>query len=373
VYIDRRYRGRRRRSPAVILLFLLVLGGIGYLVTTRTNLFPNPLRPAMPSPTPTPSVLSYLAAAEDAYQAGRLAAAGEAYARVVELEPNNDDAFAWQAWLLILRGHPDQAIEKARQAVALRSSGYNLGILAMALDWNGEVEAALEAALQAVDKDPMLAETHAFLAEVYADQNNWTRSLQEAQYAVELNARSSIAQRNLGYVLERQGQFEAALSAYAAAAELTPQLGYIYIGAGNTYLALSDYEAALAQFQRAAGANPDSAPGFDALGRGALLAGDSDRAVSVLRQAVDIDPDYAPAHAHLGQVYYTRLNWEAAIESLQKSIELGVRSEQALYQLGWSYINLDDCQNAVVWLQKALEVNPASQPAQQGIRQCTGS
>jgi tetratricopeptide (TPR) repeat protein len=371
MYIDRRYRPRRRRSPWSVLIVVFLLAAGAYLLATRTRFFQNPFNPLQPTPTPTRSAVSYLAEAEDHLRAGRLRAATQAYGRAAELEPTDAEAFARQAYLLTLLGHPAEGAEMARKAIAITPTAMNLGILAMALDWSGRYDEAIKVALQAVDKDPLSAEAHAFLAEVYADKNNWERGLEEAQTAVKLNPNSAIVQRNLGYVLEHQGRYAEAIAAYEAAARLEPRLGYIYIGAGNSYLAQADYKSALVQFQKAVEANPDSPTGYDALGHGSTLAGDPDRAISMLRKAIEIDPAYGTAYAHLGHAYYTQLNWEAAIENITKAIELGVHKEQYYYELGLAHAYLKDCTDAVKWLQKALDLNPDSRPAQDGLKLCT--
>ncbi len=371
--IDRRYRGRRRRSPwpLIFLILVILVPGVHFLAT-RTRFFENPFNPLQPTPTPTRSAVSYLADAEDAYRAGLLAAAAGHYEQVVALEPENDEAFNRIAWLWILRGHPDRAIEPARRAVAINPSAWNLTILAKALDWAGDYDEAIKVALRAVDADPLLAEAHAVLAEVYADRNNWTRSLEEARQAERLNPNSAFVIRNLAYVLSTQGRYQEALETYARAAELEPNLGYIYISAGTIHLALQDYDAAIEQFQLAVQANPDIPTGYDALGHASALNGDPDRAIATLRKAIEIDPEYAPAYAHLGRVYYTLLNWESAIEYLTRAFELGFQREEYYYQLGLAYIYLEDCENGVVWLQKALELNPESRPALEGLRRCSG-
>ena len=179
-----------------------------------------------------------------------------------------------------------------------------------------------------------------------------------------------MAQRNLGYVLDNQGRHEEALDAFAEAAALTPHLGYIFLTAGNSYLALNDFEGMLAEYEKAVAANPDSAVAQDALGHASALGGDPDRATSLLRKAIELDPEYGLAYAHLGRVYYTQLNWEAAIENFMKAFELGVKKEEFFYEAGLSYAYLEDCTNAVKWLNEALALNPESAPAQQGIARC---
>src|SRR5512136_1957110 len=106
MHIDRRYRGRRRRSLWPFIPLLLVLAVSTYLLATRTRFFENPFDPLRPTPTPTRTALSYLAEAEDYYNAGQLTSALKAYERASELEPSHDEAFRQQAWLLIQLGHP---------------------------------------------------------------------------------------------------------------------------------------------------------------------------------------------------------------------------------------------------------------------------
>lgn len=371
MYIDRRYRGRRRRSPwpFIFLLALVLVPGI-YLLATRTRFFENPFDPLRPTATPTRSAVSFLAEAEDQYRAGLLAAATVNYQRVTELETENDAAWNRIAWLWILRGHPRRAVEAAQQAVELKPSADNLSMLAMALDWNSEFDEAIKVALRAVDTDPLSAVAHATLGEVYADRNNWSRALEEARQAEKLDPDSFYVIRNLGYVLSMQGRYDEALAEYARAATLAPTLSYIPIGAGNIHMALGNYEEAIAEFEKAVEINPDIPVGYDALGHASALNGDPDRAISVLRKAIELDEEYALAHAHLARVYYTQLNWEAAIENFNRAFELGLENEEFFYEAGLAYSYLDDCDNGIKWLQKAIELNPESRPALDGIRRC---
>jgi tetratricopeptide (TPR) repeat protein len=325
----------------------------------------------MPTPTPTRTALSYLAEAEDYYQAGQLANALKTYERASELEPENDEAFRQQAWLLIQLGHPSRAITPAEKAVAIKENAQNLAMLAMALDWAGQYDEAIKFALQAVDSDPLSAEAHAIAAEVYMDKGNWARALDEIETAIKLSPDNALVQRNLGYVLDNQGRHKEAIKAFGRAAELAPKLGYIYTTAGNGYVALGEYDNAITQYEKTVEATPDSPVGYDALGHASALAGDPDRGLSMLKKAIELDPEYAPAYAHLGRLYYTQLNYESAIENFLKAFDLGVRNEEYFYELGLAYAYLDDCANAINWLEKALEVNPESAPAMQGIQRCS--
>ena len=57
--IDRRYRGRRRRSPwPLIFLILVILVPSVHFLATRTRFFENPFNPLQPTPTPTRSAVT---------------------------------------------------------------------------------------------------------------------------------------------------------------------------------------------------------------------------------------------------------------------------------------------------------------------------
>ena len=371
MYIDRRYRGRKKRSPwpFIFMLAIILMPGV-YLLATRTRFFENPFNPLAPTATPTRSAVSYLAEAEDAYNAGLFAGAAESYAQMLLLEPDNHQTLNRMAWLWILRGHPERAVPLAQKAVEVEPNAENLSMLAMAQDWSGDYDEAIKTALKAVDADPLSAIAHATLGEVYADRNNWQRALEEARQAEELDPNSYYVIRNLGYVLSMQGRADEALEAYARAAELGPKYGYIYISAGTIYMILSDYSAAIGQFEKAVEVNPDIPTGYDLLGHVSALNGDPDRGKAMLRKAIELDPEFALAHAHLGRLYYTQLNWEAAIESFNTAFDLGLESEEYFYQLGLAYTYLEDCPNGIRWFEKALEKNPDSKPAMDGIRRC---
>ncbi|MFZ2421014.1 MAG: tetratricopeptide repeat protein, partial [Anaerolineae bacterium] len=206
MYIDR--RRRKRRSPLLLLVGLILLVGAAYAINQQTGLIElrNPLVPPEPTPTPTRSALSFLADAESLYANGQIVEASEAYAAVAALEPENDEALRWQAKLEALRGHAGKAVALAQKAVEINpQSAQNLAVLSLAQDWNKQYDEALQTALEALDNDPNLAEAHAYMAEIYIDKGIWALALEAAQTAVKLDEKSIEGWRNLGYVLDQQG------------------------------------------------------------------------------------------------------------------------------------------------------------------------
>ncbi len=207
--------------------------------------------------------------------------AGEAFQRAAEQSPQFAEAWAY--------------LGEARQHLPpeLVGAGPEAGL--------AELQKALE-----IDPDSLAANT---LLALY-----WQRQgqLEEAQEV--LRRLSGIYPDNpallaeLGSVLAKGGELDAALSAFQAAVELEPrQADYWRLLAGFS----SGYEYLLGEIglpaaRRAAALDPDDPANLDVLGQVLLLRQDFASAERSFQRAVQIDPDYAPGHVHLGLIYILR-------------------------------------------------------------------
>jgi tetratricopeptide (TPR) repeat protein len=322
------YLGRKpqRRSPhlALILLLLiaLALGFIYYLETYR----PEWSRPFEPSPTPTRPPQAYIAEAEAYYGQGQLDEAISAYEQAASISPTDTSVHIRLAQFLILRQRTAEAAQRAKEAVLLEpSSPQTLATLCRALDWEGEYAPALDACECSAELDPNYAEAYAYLAEVYADLNDWIPARQNAQKAVDLNYQSMDAHRNQGYVLEKQGRYRQAVDAYENAIVLHPKLASLYISAGRNYRALGKYTEAIDRFEKAIRLDPAAPEGYTELGWTYYTAAQYSRAIDTLEQATRVGPDYALAWGRLGNVYYVLQQYEEATPALQQAIKLAER------------------------------------------------
>ncbi len=319
------YLGRKpqRRAPhlALILLALIALGlgFIYYLETYR----PQWSRPFEPSPTPTRAPQWYMAEAEAYYGQGQLDEAISAYEQAVSISPQDTSARIRLAQFLILRQRTAEAAERAKEAVLLEPSNpQTLATLCRALDWEGEYAPAMDACECSAELGPNYSEAYAYMAEVYADLNDWIPARQYAQKAVDLNYQSMDAHRNQGYVLEKQGRYRQAVDAYENAIVLHPKLASLYISAGRNYRALGKFTEAIDRFERAIRLDPASPEGYAELGWTYYTSAQYSRAIDALEQATKVGPDYALGWGRLGNVYYVLQQYEEAAPALQQAIKL---------------------------------------------------
>jgi len=375
MYLDREYQPRRRRSgflgrfwPLLVLAALAIV----FYQTRPSWLIP---RAAMPTPTPTVSVVAYVAEAQNALARGDYAGAIAAYTKIADLEPGNPEPWITKSQLYMIEQDIPAAYESANQAVTYApKSAAALTALARAEDWQGDYETALNRALDAYELEPQNVDTLAVLAEIYTDLGNVDTAQAYLDEALVLDPNHVLTLRNQAYLHERNLKYDDALAALDAALALDPQRADLFMEKARIYrIGKGDFPKAVEAYRAAVDANKTPVT-LDALGEGLYNAGDHIQAVRVLREAVEMDPDYGPALVHLGMALYARRNYEDAVTNLEQGLALiGDKArEDQLYTAGLAHINKEprECALAEPWLRKALALNPTSEPALAGLQIC---
>ena len=374
--LDRDYRPRRRGGwlgklwPLLILFVVAVV-----LYETQPNWLVQ--RQVEPTPTPTLSIVTFMADAQASLSRGDYGAAIAAYTQVSRLQPENPEPLVIMARLQMINQDIPAAYAVARRAVdAAPENAAALTALARAEDWLGEFETALDRALDAFEIDPNNVETLAVLGEIYTDVGNTDIAQEYIDQALAIEPQNVLALRNQAYLLERLGKYDEALAILDRALAIEPQRSDLFMEKARIYrVGLADFANALVAYRNAVEANKTPVT-LDALGEGLYNAGDHLQAVRILRQALEMNPDYGPALVHLGMALYSRRNYEDASTNLERGIALIGASarEEHLYTAGLAHIYKEprECDRAEPWLRLALEKNAASGPAQAGLRICSG-
>ncbi|MEA4907478.1 MAG: tetratricopeptide repeat protein, partial [Anaerolineaceae bacterium] len=236
----------------------------------------------------------------DAERKQRLQEALETITRATELAPDDSDAHAVRAFVLDWNSNP-----------TLVTSDESDGYLA---------DAAQEAQRAYVlDNNNALA--LAYNAEILVDQKNWLQAEQYIRQAMELNENFMDIHRINGYVMETLGDYGAAITSYKEAAELMPNMTFLYINIGTNYRQLKQYDLALEYYDRAANINKqvgifDPIP-YLAIANTYSQIGEFFIAAQNTRTALEFNPTNANVYGSLGLVYFKSRNYESAIPALQ--------------------------------------------------------
>lgn len=347
---------RQRRSSSSIYLLALILLVIGSLYVLRSVVNKDIPSPFDETPIPTRTMGSYSLEGETHFKAGNLPKAIEAYSEAARLEPNNAQVRAElariQAYSSATLATDDERVARMQAALTSVEAAIKLSpddstvhaIHAFALDWyasiiqsqqtnaidkdDGLVQQALteaeQAAVRALQLDPKNALAMAYYAEILLDQQKWVQAEQYVANALAANPNLMDVHRIRAIVQETGGNYAEAIKEYKLAAEIYPNLTFLYIRIGINYRQLRQYEEALRWFNKAATINKqlqinDPTPNL-AIGKTYSQKGDFFAAALNVKAALKMNPTNPEVYGSVGVIYFKSRNYEGAIPALKCAV-----------------------------------------------------
>lgn len=238
-------------------------------------------------------------------------------------------------------GEPARAVEVIRGLLPRRDTPAVRNLLGDALEASGDLLAAAEEFQKAAHADA--SEEHLF---------DWGNNLLQLRAyppatdvlaeAVKRFPRSARLQVGLGIARYSRGQFEDAIRAFCAAADLEPddERPYLFLGEmyGVSTALAPEVTKRLARFVEI---QPGHALGHFfyamSLWKGAPGGMPPPDVQVHLKKAVALDPRLAKAHFQLGVLYSDERRYPEAISALEQAVRLDPSMAQAHYRLGQAY------------------------------------
>ncbi len=324
-------RARRRRSnPWRVVALVALIGGVLYVqrfIVPRTQ----PL--FVPTAVPTRSPASFILEAESFFGAGKLEQAEQAYQEAIAVSPQEADYYTELARVQVFAGKYGEAVTNASNALLLDpNSAMANAVLGWALDFQAQADPdsatildALAKVEKAVELDPNSALIRAYYAEVIIDEDvtAFQQAREQAELAVQMDPNLMEAQRALGYVWERTGNYDLAFDAYQNALRINPNLALIHIAIGNMYFNLEETRLAIDSYNRANTLAPNDVVPLRLIAQAYAKDGEFGKASQYASTAVELDPSNPRLHGDLGRMYYKNGDYEAAIASLFLAIQGG--------------------------------------------------
>ncbi|NSW51245.1 MAG: tetratricopeptide repeat protein [Anaerolineae bacterium] len=336
----------RKSSPRsnpykAILLLVFILAGLFVLRSFQSG----EIEPFFqPTPIPTRTAGNYTLQGETFFIAGDLQKAIDSYDQALLLEPDNAEMWAElariQAYSSSTMTTDSQRLERMQTALASAdraieidpSSSYAHAVRAFVLNWyasasfdkttrdSSQLEAEREA-IAALTLDNRNTLALAYYAEIQADQSLILQAQQNIEEALNRNEEVMDVYRVYGYVLESMGYYGDAIDAYKRAADLMPNLTFLYIRIGVNYRQLQNYDMALEYFAKAATINEqngvqDPLP-YLAIGKTYSQMGEFFIAARNVEKVLEYDPSNPDIYGTLGIIYFKARNYEGSIPALQ--------------------------------------------------------
>jgi tetratricopeptide (TPR) repeat protein len=348
-------------------------------------------------------VISLLERGCAAHRRGELAAARVAYDAALRLQPLHPEALYLAATCALQQQDwPGAAAALRRYLSQHPADAAAHSMCAVALQFLGELSAALGHMQEAVRLEPQAAEHHYNLGKLMRRAGK----LQEAEsaYAEALRLKPDYAQshNNRSEILLALGRPQEARAAALAALALAPALPEALNTLAAASAALGKFDEALAAYDQALAARPGSVPALlgrglalDALGRrsesraaleqalsvGVETLGDSEQTAAALRllgrrdealrcieRLLASDARQPQIHNLLGLVLADLHRPREALQAYSRSLELRPDFAEALINRGNAFLMLNELENAGADFDAALALAP--QQAQANWNRC---
>src|SRR5262249_45111944 len=141
----------------------------------------------------------------------------------------------------------DLAIKDVTKAIDIQQDNNFLSFLlllrAISFCASGKYEKAIKDATQAISLKPDLLPTYQVRAAAYAELENFTPALADANYLIQSSPTNASAYALRGQVYRVKGDLKASAADYSRAHALDAELGASYLGSGRVHNLLTEYES----------------------------------------------------------------------------------------------------------------------------------
>jgi tetratricopeptide (TPR) repeat protein len=295
---------------------------------------------------------AYFALGEAYVQTGDLEKAATTFAEGVRVDPSflesHSEEIAGAADALL------QAGKEALQAGDLATADELLGVVAPLVSGQGEVYFLLgQAYQQAGDVVQALS--------AFANAVGLSPEL-ATQYADEIDA---VAQRGLemGQEALDTGDLTTAAQMMEAVAKLLPDVPRAHFLLGNIYNENNQFTQAIQAYQTVLRLEPDSSSAYTNMGVVYYKMGDLETAVQQYEAALDLEPDDAETHYLLGAAYVQMEQLEQGKAEFEAAVELDPQLAPPYIGLGNVYLLQGDIESALETLEQAIALSPGSPEA----------
>lgn len=342
-----------KTNPNRVLILLSLLIAAAFMLQSLNQ--GKIVSPFAATPIPTRSAESFRMEAEAHFYSGNMGKAIDSYQTAIALDPTNVELYAElariQTYSTNLLTTDQEKWDRMQEALATIDKAVELdgnsstahAIRAFVLDWNASLQLAGDQGpiylAEAFNESKVATELDntntlalAYSAEIQVDEMNLTGAELNIKQALEQDDTLMDVHRIHALILESQGEYGQAIDAYERAAQITPNLTFLYIQIGVNYRQLRQYDTALEYFAKAANINEqleikDPIP-YLAIGKTYSQMGEFFAASLNMQKALNFDPVNPDVFASVGITYFKSRNYEGAIPALKCAIR-GCTAEES--------------------------------------------
>jgi predicted O-linked N-acetylglucosamine transferase (SPINDLY family) len=203
----------------------------------------------------------------------------------------------------------------------------------LALQKQGQLEAAEQVYLELIADHPDYAAAHQHLGNLYQQRQQFPTAITYYQQAIQHQPQLAIAWCNLGVALQAIGETQQAKQAFQQALEINPNYVEAHNGLGAAYEKQELAVQAIQSYQQALALQPTYLPALTNLGNIQLRLEQFSAAEATYRQILQLQPHNVQILDNYVKLHLTTCNWSELpdwIAALQQAVQAELRQDNSV-------------------------------------------
>jgi len=306
----------------------------------------------------------YLLAGHIAHARGIIKEAEKSWKKVLELEPENGEA--WNNLGVLYRRHGDDekalaAFQEAEERAPDRPDiPYNIGNLYKS---SGDFDKAVTYYNKAIEINPEYAPAFNNLGTLYETKKDRDKALEVFRRGLSADSGDASLRFNMGLVYQEEKRWDDAREAFDTALKKRP--GWVP-GLNNLGIVLQELgreDDAARTFRSLLDIEPENVSALNNLGVAYDHLGRTDDARKCYKKALDEEPGYVKAALNLHDSYHVNQELNEALEEINKQITLNPQNPDIRVRMAQTLMGLTRWKEAEQSLDHILERKPGHREA----------
>ena len=283
----------------------------------------------------------------------------QAFAKALEIEPNQPDALRWVAMMYASQGKLDEAVTAYERLLAIQPDDqFVISTLADLYVLQGHLPQAIDLYHQLIADTGPSSQLYFNLGVLHGRLNQYDEALQELSHAFELSPDSVDIRVALGLTYELSEQYDKAAAHYEDAARLDPLNPRLYHHAARAHLNGKRFDLAAADYQTILDLTPRDLEAIMGLVRVRLSQNRFEEAAQFLGHKIQEMGPSPELYVALGIVYREAKQAAEAMRAFERAIANKEDYAQAYFYLAAQLDQLGRKQEAQANLNRTLQLDP---------------
>jgi len=302
------------------------------------------------------------------FENNRLSDARNLLKKIIQIKPNQPDAFHLLGIIANQSGEQNNAIMLIRKAIKLNPKielfYRNLALILISAGKNTEAISALK---KAIHLNRNNSSAHNDLGTIYSNTGKTKKAIIEYQTAIKKDENNYIAYNNLGKDLSKTGSTNKAINYFKKSISINPKFHEAYFNLALTLKETGEITESINTYKKGLKINQYNDDAYNNFGNALMEKGDLDAAIAAYKRAIEINPKYENSYNGLGHALYEKNEFDQSMAIYKCAIEINQNNFNAHNGLGDIFKKQGEHKRAITSYKRAIQINPNNYYSYNGI------